>query len=81
MEVNDTQQNTTMLPTAEQFAQSQEEYIRTLEMAYQVLQREVEHLRQQRKPVEAVKETVSGEGLPEDISAVLLCFNRVPMMS
>ncbi|MBN8572918.1 MAG: GHKL domain-containing protein [Candidatus Kapabacteria bacterium] len=74
MEVNDTQQNTTMLPTAEQFAQSQEEYIRTLEMAYQVLQREVEHLRQQRKPVEVVKEAINSEGLPEDISALLLAL-------
>lgn len=37
------------LPGAGQFAQTQEEYIRTLEVALQLLQREVENLRQQRR--------------------------------
>ncbi len=37
------------LPGAGQFAQTREEYIRTLEVALQLLQREVENLRQQRR--------------------------------
>jgi len=40
------------LPGAGQFAQTQEEYIRTLEVALQLLQREVENLRQQRRSSE-----------------------------
>ncbi|MBK9247498.1 MAG: hypothetical protein IPM69_05145 [Ignavibacteria bacterium] len=40
------------LPGAGQFAQTREEYIRTLEVALQLLQREVEHLRQQRRSVD-----------------------------
>ncbi len=39
------------LPGAGQFAQTREEYIRTLEVALQLLQREVENLRQQRRSV------------------------------
>jgi len=73
MESKEHQITTTIMPSAEQFVQSQEEYIRTLEMAYQVLQREVEHLRQQRRPTDENSETVS-EGLPDDITAVLLAM-------
>lgn len=44
--------NLGFLPGAGQFAQTQEEYIRTLEVALQLLQREVENLRQQRRSAE-----------------------------
>lgn len=51
-------------PNVGQFAETQEEYIRTLEKALQLLQREVEHLRQRRpeiavQPVTSAKEDVT----------------------
>lgn len=51
-------------PNVGQFAETQEEYIRTLEKALQLLQREVEHLRQRRpetavQPVASAKEDVT----------------------
>lgn len=39
-----------IFPNVGYFAQTQDEYIRTLEKALQLLQREVEHLRDQRRP-------------------------------
>ena len=39
-----------IIPSVEEFSQTREEYIRSLEMSVQLLQREVEHLRNQAKP-------------------------------
>lgn len=45
-------------PNVGHFAQTQDEYIRTLEKALQLLQREVEHLREQRQPDDNEHKTI-----------------------
>jgi signal transduction histidine kinase len=55
--------NLDFLPGAGQFVQTQEEYIRTLEVALKLLQREVENLRQQRRSADQTitQATISSE--------------------